>query len=124
MSDPRENKLPKWAQELLQKERLKNALCLSRPCPEPDWTADVNGFPFDDKPPKGQVLYSPSVSFLKPPEVVFDGWNIIKGSAKYRASGPYFIHRNDALDYMAHQCAMTAAAKILEIEELREQPHE
>ena len=124
MSDPRENKLPKWVKDLLHRERLKNALFLSRPCPEPDWTAGVNGFSYDDSPPKSQILYSPNIHSLEVKKVVFDGLFISNGQSTYRASGVYFIHRNDALDYMAHQTAMMAASKILRIEEQKEQPDE
>ena len=126
MSDPREKKLPKWAQELLYKERLKNVknnLCPSYTFSKPDWTAGANGFLHGNEPPKGQILYLPQ--YRQVLKVVYDGdFYIVFGASRHRASGPYFKNRDDALNHMIHRCAKVVAAEILRVEELKEKPHE
>ena len=58
MTDPREAKLPKWAQEALEAERVRAALCWpSEPEPEPDFEFDVNGFCAGEYPATGAELW-------------------------------------------------------------------
>ncbi len=46
MTDPREAKLPQWAQQLLEAERVKAALAWpTEPAPAPDLVFDNNGRP-------------------------------------------------------------------------------
>lgn len=95
MKDPREKKLPQWAQQLLEDERLKVSLRFPEaPEPKPRFKASqTSGRFIGEQPCDGQRLFYVSGVFIR------DGYHedgliysaIGKRGSKRRPSGPYFL---------------------------------
>ena len=104
MSDPREDKLPKWAQELIAVERTKTALSWpNEPKPEPLCRFDGGNGAFVDgeKPKAGDTLWqyrtAYGVSGGQVSSVVFDGMYVERsGGGRSRAGGQYYATERDA----------------------------
>ena len=104
MSDPREDKLPKWAQELIAVERTRTALSWpNEPKPEPICRFDggsgmlVSG----ERPNAGSVMWyfvkSDTFRQGRTESVAFDGiYEVSRGGNKSRPNGPYYATERDA----------------------------
>jgi hypothetical protein len=120
MKDPRENKLPQWAQQLLYDERLKVALRFPEdPDPVPNYVANQNsGFWMDQRPKNGTKLFYVSGQHIRIAFVfagsIYDsddanGWG-------RRPAGPFFVHEGDARLALRWKKARRAAADLLQAE--------
>ena len=110
MTDPREKKLPKWAQELLHEERMKSVVRFpDEPSPEPDISEHIGSA----AAPRGQYIYSIT------PNGVFTHW-VGKSGYLYSSQkeesfgsqvrGDFWLSKDDArLAYLWRVC--TRAAK-------------
>ena len=105
MSDPREDKLPKWAQELIAVERTKTALSWpNEPKPEPLCRFDGgSGALVSGKGPKdGDTLWHHQKAYgfsgWQVSSVVFDDHNYVKrnNGGSSRPDGLYYATERDA----------------------------
>lgn len=94
--DPRENKLPKWAQELLQQERMKYLVRFpDQPAPEPDISEHIG----HGKAPRLQWIYSQNSSGVYRHWVGKTGYLYHDAAEEGHGSqvrGKYWLHKEDA----------------------------
>jgi len=128
MVDPREHKLPKWAQELLRQERLQAVLRFPEaPRPEPDWSFDASGHDkFHRKMTPGAKIWQVQSGYGLP-KIVFsvvgdDGRHIYSAPGRKRGfsrrpHGYYFASHADAVLALRWSIATMAAEALLDVEE-------
>ena len=102
MTDPREAKLPKWAQDALASARRRADLAWpSMPKPEPYCVADVNGHT-TGKDPKGRTLYKVFGGFhgaMVESANIDNSRHIVRGDGGFgqRMQGEFYATRSDAI---------------------------
>ena len=114
MTDPRENKLPKWAQELLYQERMKSVVRFpDEPAPRPDISERIGSA----RAPKGQWIYSQNLYNVSPHWIGKDGYmykTTDESSFGSQVRGDFWLSREDArLAHIWNVCTY-AAKSILE----------
>ena len=120
MFDPREEKLPKWTQELLHQERLKSALRFpDTPAPTPDFTTQQHGGFVGQKPQEGTELFSSNSDQIFRHFVGVNGYlhsNERLSGFGARASGSYYLCLQDARLARRWMVARRCAEKMLSAE--------
>ena len=132
MSDPREDKLPKWAQELIAVERTKTALSWpNEPKPEPLCRFDGGSgvFVAGERPSVGDTLWhyrtAYGVSGGQVSSVVFDGHYVERnGGNKSRAAGLYYATERDATLALLWAECEAAADRLHHIRQRLTAPHQ
>lgn len=122
MKDPREKKLPQWAQQLLEDERVKVALRFpSEPDPAPDFIASQTGGNWTGATPyRGERLFQ-VVGEDRILSYIANGLYLyrdaaMKGNGK-RPSGPFFLELDDARISLRYRIAKRAAYQLLRAED-------
>jgi hypothetical protein len=120
MKDPREKKLPQWAQQLLYDERLKIALRYPEaPDPDPDFVASQeSGAWVGTKPIDGSRLFYVSGEFIRMAFLFGRSLHHDRKATSFgrRPAGPFFIHEHDARLALRWKKARRAAHDLLQAE--------
>jgi hypothetical protein len=111
MTDPRETKLPKWAQDLIAEERMKYLVRFpDRPCPEPD-IMEYTGHSRDA--PRHTWIYSENSYRVFAHWVGKNGYLFAderEGGSGAQVRGHYYLNKEDAelahLWRVCRECAL------------------